>query len=376
MNENAAAPPQSGGEPIRIEYVPRQGLLALSLINFTLGLLTLTLYRFWAKTNVRRHIWSCVHINGQPLEYTGRGVELFLGAPIVFLVLGLPAVILLTAVSILYGPDHFALLAVQALLFLLVAVLWGAAIYRARRYQLSRTLWRGIRGTLAGSSLAYSLLNFGALLARGVTLGWSTPIMNLNLQEMMIGDMRFGDRPFPFKGRAGPLYPAYALCWLLTVGAVIAVIVVIAGVLAGTNLVQTLSDIFSEQTEPTVRQVAGIVIALFAIYLLLGALYSIIWSFYSARELRVFASYTTFENARFTMDATAGNLIRLMIGNLLIWIFTIGIGTPYVRQRLVRYLCERIKVDGTIDADQIAQSQAPLDKLGEGLADAFDVGGI
>ncbi len=47
-----------------------------------------------------------------------------------------------------------------------------------------------------------------------------------------------------------------------------------------------------------------------------------------------------------------------------------------MRQRLVRYLCERIKVEGTVDVAHIAQSQAPLDKMGEGLADAFDVGGI
>ena len=375
MNEIATAPAQSAGERIRIEYVPRQGLLALSLVNFALGLLTLTLYRFWGKTNVRKHIWSCVHINGQPLEYTGRGIELFLGALIVFLVFGLPAVILIMAVSLTFGPGHPAIFAVQGLLFLVVAVLWGAAVYRARRYQLSRTLWRGIRGTLVGSSIAYSLLYFGAILARGLTLGWSTPVMNLNLQEMMIGDMRFGDRPFRFKGRAGPLYPAYAACWVLTIVAIIGFVVVLAGAAVGSDLAQIL-EIFSEQTQPTGRQVVGILIAVFAIYLLLGALYSVIWSFYSARELRVFASYTSFDNARFSMSATAGNLIALVIGNLFIWIFTLGIGAPYVRQRMVRYLCEHIRVEGTVDVDQIAQSQAPLDKRGEGLADAFDVGGI
>ena len=59
------APP--AGEPIRIDYVPRDGLLRLTIINFLLGIVTLTIYRFWAKTNVRRHIWRCVHINGEPL---------------------------------------------------------------------------------------------------------------------------------------------------------------------------------------------------------------------------------------------------------------------------------------------------------------------
>ncbi|MBC8037872.1 MAG: DUF898 domain-containing protein [Rhizobiales bacterium] len=372
MNEIALSPPQSAGEQIRIEYVPRQGLLSLSLVNFALGLLTLTFYRFWAKTNVRKHIWSCVHINGQPLEYTGRGIELFLGAIIVFLVFGLPAIILIMAVSIIYGHDHAAVYAAQSLLFLVVAVLWGAAIYRARRYQLSRTLWRGIRGTMAGSSLAYSLLYFGSFIARGLTLGWITPVMNVNLQEMMIGGMRFGDRPFRFKGRAGPLYPSYALCWVLTIVAVVAVVVVITGGAVFSAPFIT----YTETTEPTGLETAYIIAAVLAAYLFAGALYSIIWSFYTARELRVFASYTSFDNARFSLDATAGSLISLVVGNLLIWIFTLGIGTPYVQQRMVRYLCDRTKVEGTVDVERIAQSQAPLGKLGEGLADAFDVGGI
>ena len=63
------------GNTIGIEYVPRPGLGRLAIVNFLLNLVTLTIYRFWAKTNVRKHIWSCVHINGQPLEYTGRGLS-------------------------------------------------------------------------------------------------------------------------------------------------------------------------------------------------------------------------------------------------------------------------------------------------------------
>ncbi len=69
-------------------------------------------------------------------------------------------------------------------------------------------------------------------------------------------------------------------------------------------------------------------------------------------------------------------MIWLALGNLLIWILTLGIGRPYVVQRLIRYLCDRLTVEGTIDIDSIRQSMAPLDTMGEGLADAFDVGGI
>jgi uncharacterized membrane protein YjgN (DUF898 family) len=150
------------GITLRVDYVPRPGLLGLTLLNLLINILTLTIYRFWAKTNVRRHIWSCVHINGEALEYTGRGSELFKGALIVFLVFVLPALVLVIYVRTAFGPEHPALVLIQLIIFLIVFILWGMAVYRARRYQLSRTLWRGIRGALVGSSWSYTWLHAGS----------------------------------------------------------------------------------------------------------------------------------------------------------------------------------------------------------------------
>ncbi len=368
------------GQPIRIDYVPRSGLLRLSIVNFLLGIVTLSVYRFWAKTNVRRHIWSCVHINGEPLEYTGRGMELFKGALIVFAIFGLPFIIAISAINLVYGPQHPAIFGMQMLIFLTIGVLWGAAVYRARRYQLTRTLWRGIRGTLAGSSMTYSLMYFGAILARGMTLGWSTPVMNFNLQQQMIGDMRFGSMPFKFKGRAGPLYPTYALCWFLTLAVLVAM-------LAGAGLAiyaifgDTLSQIFKSAGEnnspPDQSAMAALLVApILLAYFLAFAFYPVIWSFYTARELRIFADYTTADRAQFRFDATAWSVIKLAVGNFLLWIFTLGIARPFIQQRLVRFLCDRIRIEGTIDIDGIEQPTDPLGTTGEGLADALDVGGF
>lgn len=382
MNTVSSSPSSGSGEKIRIDYVPRDGLLKLSLVNFFLGIVTLTIYRFWARTNVRRHIWACVHINGQPLEYTGKGIELFKGALIVFAVLGLPVIIAISAVSIAYGPEHPAVVGIQTLVFLIVTLLWGAALYRARRYQLSRTLWRGIRGGLEGSAITYSLTYFGALLARAMTLGWTTPIMNLNLQQQMLGATRFGDMPFRFKGRAGPLYPTYALCWFLTLGAIIAgVVLIFTGIepFLGSSVSEWLSQIFiGDNPSPQDSWTAVLLVlgGLFALFLVFSLIYPVIWAFYTARELAVFAGYTTMDQARFRLNATAGSIIALTIGNLLLWIVTLGIATPFIQQRLIRYLCDRLEIEGEVDVDRIMQSRAALDTTGEGLADALDVGGI
>lgn len=366
-----------GRTPISIEYIDKPGLGQIALLNFVLTLVTFTIYRFWAKTNVRRHIWSCVHINGEPLEYTGRGGELFLGFLIVFGLFFLPVIVIIFILNLTPGSEPYIAL-VQLVVALFFLVFWGMALYRARRYQLSRTLWRGIRGALVGSSWTYSLLYFGATLLRSMTLGWSTPAMNLNLQERMTGDMRFGSMPFRFKGRAGPLYGPYAICWVTTLFAMIAV-----GVLVGVLLYGPLGELFTDLTKgpdgaPPDAERFGLVIGVAVLvgFVFYGVIYAITWAFYVAREIATFASYTTLDQARFQIDATGGSLIWLILGNLFLIIFTLGIATPFAQQRLVRYFCDRVTVHGTVNIHAIMQSREVVGRTGEGLADAFDVSWI
>jgi uncharacterized membrane protein YjgN (DUF898 family) len=370
---------------LRFDYIPRPGLLGITLTNLLLNLLTLTIYRFWARTNVRRHIWSCVHINGEALEYTGRGKELFIGALIVFGVLILPVVLLLMALQIWLGPEHPAVFIVQLVFFLLIFGLWGMAVYRARRYQLSRTLWRGIRGALVGSPWSYTGLHAGASLLAATTLGWSTPAMNLNLQERMIGDMRFGSMPFRFSGTAGPLYGRYAIAWFLAV-AVFLTVAIGSGVLIyftySTEIVTFFSSFdpdkprSSDDPSKLETQILILMFVMFGVFILAWLAQSLVWPIYIAREMAVFASYTTLDRARFRLDATAGSLLMLTIGNVILWIITIGIATPFIQQRTIKYACDRLSVVGVVDIETILQSPVPVPTTGEGLADAFDVGGI
>ncbi|WP_119391824.1 YjgN family protein [Taklimakanibacter lacteus] len=368
--------------PLSFTYVDKPGLGKIALLNALLMVLTLTVYRFWAKTNVRRHIWGCVHINGEPLEYTGRGIELFLGFLIVFAVFFLPVSVVLTVLQLSLGPEHPLLIGANLVLVLVIFLLWGMALYRARRYQLSRTLWRGIRASLVGSSMTYSLLYFGAMLLRSMTLGWSTPAMNLNLQERMTGDMRIGSMPFRFKGRAGPLYGPYAICWVVTLLAFIAV-ALLAGFgvygLFGDELKAIGGSVTTDPSNPVPdAHRIGLVIgfAIVGAFVLFAIVSSITWAFYVARELSIFASYTTLDNARFRLETTAGSLIWLVLGNLLLIVFTLGIATPFAQQRLVRYLVSRLSADGIVDVNAILQSREAVGRTGEGLADAFDVSWI
>lgn len=362
---------QAAGEPISVEYTESGGLLGLCLKNFLLTIVTLSIYRFWAKTNVRRHVWSNIKINGQALEYTGTGMELFLGALVIFAIIGLPLIAVSIAGPLMFGPNPLFTVGLQVLLFIGFLMLFGMAIYRARRYRLSRTLWRGIRGTLTGSSVSFSMLYFGSMLLKVITLGWSTPAMNLNIQQRMIGDMTFGDKTFRFSGRSGPLYARFAICWVLT-PIILAGCFAIIGVFFGESM-EVLKEMGKEASADKLNasagQIAAIYGSMFAVYIGIAVL----WTTYTAAEMNLFADYTSFDNAQFRFDATVPSLIGLWLGNIFIMIFTLGIGQPYVVQRMVRFMCDRISVDGTVNVAAVQQSTAAIDKRGEGLVEAFDI---
>ena len=212
-----------------------------------------------------------------------------------------------------------------------------------------------------------------------MTLGWSTPAMNLILTEHITNDMRFGNVPFSFSGRSGPLYSRYALCWFGTILAYLviaglAVALFYSGVFDGLQkAIEALGNESAASNNGEAGAVFGLVAGLIFVYLLYVAMRSTIWSFYTARELNIFAQYTRFSAATFDFHATAWSLITLWLGNMALIIFTLGIAQPFVEQRIMRYFVERLSVNGAIDFTSIQQSRARLDKRGEGLIDALDL---
>ncbi|MGL6043719.1 MAG: DUF898 family protein, partial [Sandaracinobacteroides sp.] len=183
------------GDRVRFEGAMGPFLVA-QLGRLFLTILTLGLHRFWWKTAIRQRLWSETRVDGDALEYRGRGLEMFVGALIVFAGVLVPLSAISLAQTLLQGAGlSMAALALQLLLFVLLFWLIGFAVYRARRYLLSRTAWRGIRAGMTGNGLSYAWLSFRMTLLTAVTLGFATPYAEARRWNALWGDTMFGTMP-------------------------------------------------------------------------------------------------------------------------------------------------------------------------------------
>jgi uncharacterized membrane protein YjgN (DUF898 family) len=349
----------------RITWVhPQGGFLGLSLLNGILRILTLGVYHFWGKTEVRQRIWSAVRVDGEPLEYRGTGGELFRGFVIVFLLVLLPLAVVAFVVPLLFGAQLGQRTGMEGLVWLLIFTLWGFGIHRARRYRLSRTRWRGIRGGLSGRSTPFAWTYLWTTLLVPLTLGWILPWRAVRLQKALFDQTHFGDKAFTFTGRAGPLYSRFWLVWVsafvLFIGASVAIGLVIGA---------TTPNMPRPRPAPSPAQIAAIVGIIFGALLL----FAIIRAWYSSRMFNYFAAETKYEGCSFRLRATVPSLIWLVASNYLLSTLSLTILSPLAEARSIRYIVDRLSLEGPIEWQAIGQNPDVLLKRGEGLAEAFNV---
>ena len=202
----------SGGKASSVRFLGRRRTYARLLARgAALLLVSLGLYRFWLMTDVRRFLWASTEIDGETLEYAGTPIELVLG----FLV----AVAVLVPV---YAGFFVAALDLGVfgemaggLAFLGLGVLGQYAIYRARRYRLTRTIFRGLRFTQDGSAWVYAFRAAGWWLATALTFGLAYPFQLASLERYKMRHTFYGTLPGRFAGAGWKLLLRGVPMWLL-----------------------------------------------------------------------------------------------------------------------------------------------------------------
>ena len=224
----------------RVRYEGRPGLVRLLSANFFLTLITVGIYRFWAATRLRRYLWSNIRIGGDGLEYTGTGRELFLGFLIAMAVLAPLSIVYIVAYRLALGSPGLAA-TIQSIYFIALFIFLQVALFRSRRYRLSRTTWRGIYAGQTGSTWHYLGLFLGYGLLTLVTLGLALPWMQIALARYKLDNTTFGNRTIHIEAKGSPLF------WRWLVVMVLAVVPIAAAVLP--NLSALLHPVYIQQAK-------------------------------------------------------------------------------------------------------------------------------
>ncbi|WP_026751531.1 YjgN family protein [Sediminibacterium sp. C3] len=292
------------------------------LVNIILVTITLGLYYPWARARSLQYFYSNTLFNGQAFVFTGTGSEMFKGF--------IKAFILLIGI---YGLVTYLVLNEQelvglALFYIFFLLLLPLAIHGSYRYRFAKTAWSGIRFGYTGDKWELFALFIKGTLLTLITFGIYGAWFMMNLRRYLLCNVKIGDARFSYKGVGGEYF------WL--------------------NLKGYFLSIFT-----------------------LG-LYFFWWQkdlyAYFINNLRLTRGEQTM---LLRSTATGGDFLALILVNLLLFVFTLGLATPWIAVRTMRFLFSNMVLDGTIAFDELQQTQPNYDDAtGEDIADFLDFGFI
>jgi len=399
------------GKSEKFEFTGKRGpFLRLILINLLLTILTFGIYRFWAKTKVRKFIWSNIQFMDDPLEYTGKATELLLGFLIVLAIL-FPLGLVYSAIDHLVPPDNTAMrIALEVAYYLVLFALIQIGFYRAWRYRMSRTTWRGIRLGLDGSTWTFLKLSAGWTALTALTLGLAYPWMAIELWRYQITHTRIGETAVSFRGSGRDLI----LTWLSVLAPVL--IILLSNALHFYLLLETV-EVSPTQSAPNVNasplavfQIQAIPNWLVAVNLAALIVMVVAWFYYSVYVAQYQISSMYLDNASINSKLPIGRLfayaalalvvlaipivflgyalftgqgagfISLFLSTIpaLIFVFLIApiAWTLIFTFELIKQLFITATVTNPAVLEDVVQSAKASQKTGEGLADALDIGGL
>ena len=382
-----------------------------------LVLCTLGIYRFWLATDVRRFLWSNTELAGETFEYTGTARELLLGFLIALAIL-VPLYALLFFLTL--GPEPLAGLS-GVVSFLLLTFFGHYAVYRARRYRLTRTIYRGVRFHQSGSAVRYAICALFWWTLIFLTLGLVYPFAQSRLERFKMRHTFFGDLPGRFEGSGWGLFLRGIVLWLLTIVPVtFGLAATIGSVNWSTVAEASRTDDITGWIERTGLAAATVLGTLTLVWTLLAAaiLYPIfqamLWRWWASglrfgdiivtshlRTSQVFGVYGRFLGFSLLFTFAAGlvgavgaYVFRLLVGDLqtvghevaataaLVVFYAVvmlGYSTLYqaiVRLGLWRCLTESLDFSSLAALERVSAAGQASSPVGEGLADALNVGGI
>jgi uncharacterized membrane protein YjgN (DUF898 family) len=375
-------------------------------------LCTLGIYRFWLTTDIRRFLWSNTELAGETFEYTGTARELLLG----FLI-ALAILVPLYAVLFILTLDAGTIGALSgSISFVLLTFLGHYAVYRARRYRLTRTVYRGVRFHQSGSAVRYGICALFWWTLIVLTLGLAYPFAQSRLERYKMRHTFFGDLSGRFEGSGWSLFLRGVVLWCITILPLAYGLIAMLGSIDWKTIGDATSsdDWLTGLGAASVVGVLTLTWTLLAIAILYPLFQAITWRWWASglrfgdvvvtsrlRNVQVLGVYGRFlaYTLLFTIAAAiVGMIVILLFVSLLGGLETtrnealatvagvgfyavamLGYSTIYqatVKLGLWRCLSESLELSGLAALDRVSAAGQASSPVGEGLADALNVGGI
>jgi uncharacterized membrane protein YjgN (DUF898 family) len=381
-------------------------------------MLTLGIYRFWLATDVRRFLWSNSEIAGHSLDYTGTPTELLIGFLIAITIL-VPINALLFLILFLETLAQYA----TVIGFLFLAFLGQVAVYRARRYRLTRTVLRGIRFHQTGSSWRYAVCaSFWWSLAI-LSFGLLYPFAVASLERFKLRNTFYGNLPGRFVGSGARLFLRGLLMWLLVMGPLLCGLLVALATIDPDALFdvlerggENLGDLDPAVYVGLAAAAFGFAWAAFAGFLLYPVFQAMVLRWWASglrfgevtatshlRTGQVYGAYLRFllyavlfgivsgiviaiiatlwiavarGGAVASTAAEIGGAALAVLGYLAVVLGYWAIYQATVKLSLWRLVMDSLDLSGVAALDRVTAAGQPSSSVGEGLADALNVGGL
>lgn len=286
-----------------------------------LSIVTLGIYSFWGRAQMRRYLVSHLEFDGDRFEYHGTGGEMLRGALKLLAMGGLWFGIIFGASLLIPStPEGEPADAGGALLSVVVVwvpllLVWPFLVASSWRYRASRTSWRGIRFSYRGSMRGFYGSWFKWLGIAIAMLGYGMPLFRARVRRYLIGHSYFGNLPFESTEDGSGLATDFFLGGLLA-------------------------------------------------YPTLGYM----WQRFRAMERDHSFVNTSIEKATLWYSGTAGGLWKLNVAMTALIIVTLGLAWPWKEIMRYQYFAETTSLYGTADLDRAVQQMV----ASPASADEFD----
>jgi uncharacterized membrane protein YjgN (DUF898 family) len=384
---------------------------------------TLGIYRFWLTTDQRRFLWSNTEVLGQTLEYTGTAREILIGFLIAIAILIPINVGIFLLAFYLELISEFSIVA-----FVLLTVIGHYAVYRARRYRLTRTVYRGVRFHQTGSAWLYAFYASLWSVIVLLTLGLAYPFMEAVLERYKMRNTWLGNLQGRFDGTGMRLFLRGFWMWFVTLGPLMGSLIAMGFLLDMAVIEEIMRNITDEDalskivtSHPGLTTAVGIGVWGLIWPLLIGPL---LYPIFQAVVMRWWASGLRFGEVATTSELRAGQIymtylrfigwsfvfgmITGIMGSMLAGVIfgliaaakdtgistfaevggaivgvaaymavVLGYSTIYqvkVKLGLWRAVVETLNIANPQGLENVTSVGAPASPVGEGLADALNVG--